>query len=643
MFKLSGLKFTNLFGLVFLILFGSCVSSLYKPMNTVGARLGTETPVHSTFMNLPEPKEKIVVAVYNFRDQTGQYKPSEMGASWSTAVTQGGTSILLRALESSNWFIPIEREGLSNLLNERKIIRSNAANYPEYQQLNINELLPPLLYAGVILEGGIISYDSNIRTGGAGLRYFGSGGSGQYREDIVTIYLRVISTRSGQVLKTIYTSKKILSQKLDAGLFKFVDDLTLAEAETGFTYNEPSSLAVSEAIEKAVYSLVVEGIMDDLWVPAVEEEKEGFAVQQYLHEKDRNANMGIMGKEPAKSRGKIGISFSTGASIYAGDYADPNVEMLEEFALKFPGDGRIGIGINVGQLNLSTVEQAFHERYSYAELNVNYRAFPKFKYTPLITAGYGFINSDIEDLNNFKENSIPKIHAKVGFEYLLNRFLGLEVTAGYNYLFSDELDGTINGTYNDYYWTGNIGLNFWVFGGNRSAKRSSPFSRRYYREKAKALRYEKAFSAEVKTDSLTNGNETSISEPGKLTRKEERLLQRERKRQNKLGLQKDSVPEKVLGSPESKEADKELSSNPLKEVELSKKEKRKLRRQNRNAPNSAAIGNDSVIGKATVSTEAQELNDRNEENTDQGLTLSKKERRKLNRLEKKNKKKSQER
>ncbi len=128
---------------------------------------------------LPEPKEPVVVAVYKFRDQTGQYKPSDIGANWSTAVTQGATSILLESLEESGWFIPIEREGLSNLLNERKIIRSSRANYTaQDQDQDQNQLLPPLLFAGIILEGGIISYETNVLTGGAGLRYFGAGGSG---------------------------------------------------------------------------------------------------------------------------------------------------------------------------------------------------------------------------------------------------------------------------------------------------------------------------------------------------------------------------------------------------------------------------------------------------------------------------------
>src|SRR5690606_17177562 len=115
--------------------------------------------------------------------QTGQYKPSENGSNFSTAVTQGATSILIKALEDSKWFIPIERENLSNLLQERNIIRSTRQEYLKDNEKG--EQLSPLLFAGVLLEGGIISYDSNIITGGFGARYFGAGGSTRYRQDRV--------------------------------------------------------------------------------------------------------------------------------------------------------------------------------------------------------------------------------------------------------------------------------------------------------------------------------------------------------------------------------------------------------------------------------------------------------------------------
>jgi curli production assembly/transport component CsgG len=195
-------------------LLSGCVN-YFEPLKTEPPTLGTVTETGKDLKQLPRPKEKIVAAVYKFRDQTGQYKPTQTGASYSTAVTQGATSILLRALEESGWFVPIEREGLSNLLNERKIIRSSKETYEGKPSEDEAAVLPPLLFAGVILEGGIISYDSNIITGGSGLKYFGAGASGQYRQDRVTIYLRAISTSNGQILKTVYTSKTILSQLID--------------------------------------------------------------------------------------------------------------------------------------------------------------------------------------------------------------------------------------------------------------------------------------------------------------------------------------------------------------------------------------------------------------------------------------------
>ena len=76
----------------------------------------------------PLPKEKIVVGVYKFRDQTGQYKAIENGASWSTAIPQGTTTILIKALEDSKWFQAIERENIGNLL---KVLRTRKTVNPD--------------------------------------------------------------------------------------------------------------------------------------------------------------------------------------------------------------------------------------------------------------------------------------------------------------------------------------------------------------------------------------------------------------------------------------------------------------------------------------------------------------------------------
>ena len=219
------------------------------------------TPASGSFrdlVRLPPPKGKIVASVYGFRDQTGQYKPAP-DSSFSTAVTQGAGSILVKALKDSQWFIPVEREGLQNILTERRIIRAEGQQEGQAQQLS------PLLSASVILEGGIVGYETDVKTGGAGARYLGVGASALYRTDQVTVNLRAVDIRSGRVLNTVSTTKAIYSYQVDINVFKFVKYKGLLEVETGFTRNEPAQLCVTDAIEAAVIHLIVQGVMDNNW------------------------------------------------------------------------------------------------------------------------------------------------------------------------------------------------------------------------------------------------------------------------------------------------------------------------------------------------------------------------------------------
>lgn len=269
-------------GIVFLT---GCAELAYT--HTERAKIEYTSAIHNDLISLPPPKQKVVVAVYKFRDQTGQYKTSAQATTFSTAVTQGATSMLNKALEDSGWFTPIERESLPNLLNERKIIRSTRLQYQNEQGQKMPPL-PALLYAGVLLEGGVIAYDTNLLTGGFGARYFGVGGSAKTRSDRVTIYLRLVSTQNGQVLKTVSTTKSILSRQVDFGIYRFVSIKRLLEVETGLSTNEPPSMCVLEAIEKAVCNLIIEGLQDGLWSLKNPEDINSPVIQNYLKEKEGN-------------------------------------------------------------------------------------------------------------------------------------------------------------------------------------------------------------------------------------------------------------------------------------------------------------------------------------------------------------------
>ena len=215
----------------------------------------------------------IIIAVYDFGDMSGQKKPGGNYASMSSAVTQGSYQILIKALQDAGqgkWFRVVERHSLASLLQERKLIRTTRQISDGEQA----ESLPALLFAGAYVTGGIVGYDSDILSGGAGARVLGIGVSKQYRQDIISIMLRLINVQTGEVIISTTIEKTIYSSSTNGDVFKYFDaDTMLVEIEAGYSKNEPVTFAVRKAIEAGVVSLIKEGAELDLWKfgPTVEE------------------------------------------------------------------------------------------------------------------------------------------------------------------------------------------------------------------------------------------------------------------------------------------------------------------------------------------------------------------------------------
>jgi curli production assembly/transport component CsgG len=444
--------------LIFL-LFSGCYPS--GPLKTEKAKLGPLTSSTRDLVLLPAPKEKIYCAVYKFRDQTGQYKNLAGGASWSTAVTQGATSILTKSLEESGWFIPIEREGLSNLLNERKIIRSSRENYQTEGGNNLPDL-PPLLYAGVLLEGGIISYETNIHTGGIGAKYFGAGGSGQYRQDQVTIYLRAISTQNGRVLKTVYTTKTILSQAVDVGVFRFVDLKKLLEVEMGYSYNEPPQLCVTAAIEKAVQSLIIEGVFDGIWALNNQEEINHPIIKSYIKEKQELKNNDLM-LGGFSDYPKTGLGISAGGNFLRIDYGNPVTNPSMEGNIHYVASPSLSFNLSVGSSVFET-DRFFKSNAVLATITGNYYLQNDPYFRPFLSFGGTYIfrgANSTRYAKNDKKRGLFGITSGVGIRYYFNSSLGINLQLQNIYLLSDELDEIKNGKLNDYLWILKTGFNYY--------------------------------------------------------------------------------------------------------------------------------------------------------------------------------------
>ena len=457
------------------MVFFGCATTLH-PIKSTPATFMEMSAVHQDLLSLPPPKEKIVVAVYKFRDQTGQYKASSTGMTWSTAVTQGATSMLLKAMEDCGWFVTVEREGLANLLNERKIISATRENYAgtEGQQL---PPLPPLLYAGITIEGGIISYETNTVTGGYGARYFGLGGHTEFRRDNVSIYLRSVATKTGRILNTVNTSKEILSQAVDVNLYRFIREKRLLEIEAGFSTNEPPQMCVLEAIEKAVLGLVVEGIISNNWELQTPEDIKHPVVQRYLQEKEsvsglaKNARLDAIlasGYGDRQYGRGFGLGFSIGSHLYQGDFAKPEPQPGGQVLIQWSLSRHLAMGLNgtvgrIGNKNYFTTDVAM------AELRGQYTLFPGFRFSPFLFGGgsaffYRAKDKKGNDLSSYSKSDAwnPALTGGIGLRLFVTPSLEFQTVFSSHYTLTDELDGMKHGRLYDSILGGRLGVIYYL-------------------------------------------------------------------------------------------------------------------------------------------------------------------------------------
>ncbi|MGB5555461.1 MAG: CsgG/HfaB family protein [Flavobacteriaceae bacterium] len=444
---------------IFAFLLSGCGAYFNQPYEPQDARIGELTAKTQVLRELPVPYEKVVVGVYNFKDQTGQYKTLEAGSSFSTAVSQGATTMLVQALEDSKWFTPIERENLNNLLNERNIIRSTREEY----QKNSNSsqpFLPPLLYAGILLEGGVVSYDTNIITGGAGARYFGAGASTKYRQDRITIYLRAVSTSNGEILKTVYVSKTILSQSIDASLFRYVAFQRLLEAETGFTKNEPVQLAMKNAIESAVEALIVEGVAKGLWTTKEGGLKNKQLMDAHKAQKEFEETRLLYDRKIIEPDKKDALIIGATTPLLNGDLPNQDFGFGGYIGYSKWLSPKLSLNFDFDYVYL-TGGKSFFEEYLSPELNLELNILPYDKFGPFVYGGAGYIfEIHSPDGEQTKKVSTPKAQLGGGLNIRISDRIDFRVFGESNFTFSDKLDDVVHGKRDDFYYTFGAGVKY---------------------------------------------------------------------------------------------------------------------------------------------------------------------------------------
>ena len=273
------------------------------------ASVGNLTAQNRALRDMPEPSRRTTVAVYNFPDLTGQYKEREFVQTLSRAVTQAGEPLLINALQDAaegRWFAVLDRSSLQNIVQERQVIERMREQYRDESPVD-PDVLGPLMHAGIILTGGIVGYDTNMQTGGAGARYLGIGANAEWKYDLVSVALRAISTETGEVLASVMVRKPVASVKGQGDVFRFIELDEILEAEIGASTNEPRQIAVQQAIEKAVMGLIAEGAIRGVWSFA-DHEAQRFFIAGYRKQL-------FNGEYPDPFRAEVGPKTRGAASI----------------------------------------------------------------------------------------------------------------------------------------------------------------------------------------------------------------------------------------------------------------------------------------------------------------------------------------
>jgi len=259
---------SRLFSCLLVVLVSSCAVISQNDDLVLSKKIQSPSTLElqsETLRTLPAAKVQPTIAIYpnSFKDLTGQRRSNSTFALFSTAITQAPEAFLIRAFKHTSggkFFRVVERVGLDDLTKERQLIRTTRKEFEEDNKLK------PLLFAGLLVQGGVVSYEANLKSGGLGARYLGIGNSKQYREDTVTISLRLVSVSTGEVLMETLVTKSILSTSISQDIFRFIEQQTeLVEIEGGVAENESVSIALQKAIETGVMNIINIGIDRGYW------------------------------------------------------------------------------------------------------------------------------------------------------------------------------------------------------------------------------------------------------------------------------------------------------------------------------------------------------------------------------------------
>jgi curli production assembly/transport component CsgG len=412
--------------------------------------------VSTTPAQLPAANQKIVATVYPFRLSADQpLQPTKNTAK--TTASPDYTTIFFEVLRTSGWFVPVEYNNVDNLINGQPTKPSVPSTAVESSN--------PAASQGptIILEAGLFSHDANALSDEEASKYVTNRVSNRYRQDRATVFIRALSAQSGKVLKTIYWTRTVLSQPVDATTYRYMLVNHFNIIHTGTTTISPDQIAIVEAMKQAVSGLVIEGVRDGLWVAGnLSAAQTRSIIAAYEAERIDFSEAEKSTALPGKVRPQINPSFLTlglygGLMRYHGDYVNWDREGAYGLLLEAYFTPRIGIQLNAATGTLAS-QNAFTTNLTSLETNLIIRLLPYWRLTPIVYGGVGMVSRSGENPVAFEGNRYLQYQGGIGLQYSLNNVVGFRAMLAYNQPRTDMLDGKRIGNHNDYYVRTTVGL-----------------------------------------------------------------------------------------------------------------------------------------------------------------------------------------
>lgn len=198
-----------------------------------------------------------VIAVGDVKDYTGKYSISE-----GNAITQGGSLMVYSALGKIGGTVAIA-ERFDPVIAERELGYTDRRQLGDGRVYEVNGSKVPWVpyYGGSITKsdyyivGGITELNYNIRSSGGEVTVNNMGPKARVYTQSVAVDLRIVDSRSLEVVKTISLTKQFTGYEVGANVFRFFGT-DLFDINIGAKGQEPLQLGIRTALEEATMRLI---------------------------------------------------------------------------------------------------------------------------------------------------------------------------------------------------------------------------------------------------------------------------------------------------------------------------------------------------------------------------------------------------